>query len=231
MHKSIKECLVDGCSVQARTKGMCKRHYERIRQGKTLEPVQRPDKVCDIEGCAKLARSKSAAYCPMHYHRIYRGGEVGEAEVRKRASLSPSCEIEGCDKPDKTVGYCTMHAARIARHGDPHKVIPVEDRKKYYKDDHWNWVGDAVGYAAAHHRVYRLKGAASDRSCVDCSGPALHWSYDHSDPDENVGMHGGYEVAWSPRPEHYSPRCAPCHKRFDMNQVRARKMADMVGAF
>src|SRR5690606_2960253 len=42
---------------------------------------------------------------------------------------------------------------------------------------------DVVGYGAAHERVYRKRGRASQHDCVDCGERAEEWSYDHSDPD------------------------------------------------
>lgn len=37
------------------------------------------------------------------------------------------CKIEGCAKPVKNRGWCSMHAMRWARHGDPHHVAPVQE--------------------------------------------------------------------------------------------------------
>lgn len=31
---------------------------------------------CTVDGCAKPARSATATYCPMHYHRVYRHGST-----------------------------------------------------------------------------------------------------------------------------------------------------------
>jgi hypothetical protein len=75
------------------------------------------------------------------------------------------------------------------------------------------------GYIAAHQRVSRLHGVASDYDCADCGSTAQHWSYDHDDPDERIGpvvCSGKVRMLpWSNDPAHYSPRCAKCHKRFD----------------
>ena len=74
-------------------------------------------------------------------------------------------------------------------------------------------------YAAAHDRVARLHGPASQHPCVDCGNPARHWSYDHNDPDElyAVGLSAN-PMAYSANPDHYEARCVPCHKRYDLGR-------------
>lgn len=67
-----------------------------------------------------------------------------------------------------------------------------------------------VGYEGIHDRVRRVCGPASARECVDCGGPAAHWSYRGGCPEEQC----------DPRPycqhvECYSPRCQPCHWVYD----------------
>jgi hypothetical protein len=73
-------------------------------------------------------------------------------------------------------------------------------------------VTDAPTYATAHARVYAARGSAADHTCTDCPRPAQQWSYDHTDPDEMTRPDG---AAYSGNPEHYAPRCIPCHRRFD----------------
>ena len=75
---------------------------------------------------------------------------------------------------------------------------------------------DVVGYYPAHKRVYNERGKAKQHACVDCGEPAHGWSYDHMDSDELVGRNRfGREVTYSLDPVHYSPRCSPCHTKFD----------------
>jgi hypothetical protein len=42
--------------------------------------------------------------------------------------------------------------------------------------------------------------------CAVCGGPAIHWSYDGLDPDEQIDPHTGR--AWSLDMAHYRPLCA-----------------------
>jgi len=74
----------------------------------------------------------------------------------------------------------------------------------------------APGYYAAHLRVAAARGRAKDHECVDCGEPACDWSYDHKDADEFVASAGiAKDLAYSTSPDHYQPRCRPCHKAFD----------------
>ena len=82
---------------------------------------------------------------------------------------------------------------------------------------------DVVTYETAHDRHRRDRGPAHAHQCVDCDGPARHWSYDHGDPDELFHPKG---YPYSLDAEHYQPRCSSCHARFDA----ARDRPHYVGA-
>jgi hypothetical protein len=75
---------------------------------------------------------------------------------------------------------------------------------------------DKPTYSAAHDRVRTQRGPASEQTCVDCEGPASEWSYDHRDPQALKRLVGGRDLTYSADPNHYQPRCHPCHVRFDL---------------
>lgn len=70
-----------------------------------------------------------------------------------------------------------------------------------------------VSYGAAHGRVHKARGPASDYPCVRCGGQARDWAYDHADPDVryDVQIHSPFSLD----PNHYQPMCVQCHRRFD----------------
>lgn len=174
---------------------------------------------CTIEDCIKDVRSKHSPYCNMHYFRIYRGGQVGTAELRKRPARSAHCEVDGCMKPDTEAGLCSMHGARKRRHGDVDRVVPLDERTYHRGDANTQWAGNDVGYGGAHIRVAAQRGPASDYACIDCGTQAGQWSYDHADPNERLAeLVSANKVAYSPSPAHYDPRCVPCHKMFDLHR-------------
>lgn len=77
-----------------------------------------------------------------------------------------------------------------------------------------------VSYHAAHIRVGRIRGRASDYQCASCGLPAVEWSYRHGSRWEQTGMvnRSGRLPrlgAWSPDPDDYDPLCRPCHRELD----------------
>jgi len=122
------------------------------------------------------------------------------------------CKISGCAKPVKESGMCSMHAARVRRHGDPHAVTHQRDRNLPRGEAHHSWTGTDLSYKAAHMRVKAKHGPASDHACVDCGAQARHWSFDHADPDARITDDGR---PFSADPDHYLPRCVSCHKKHD----------------
>ena len=114
---------------------------------------------------------------------------------------------------------CSMHTARVERHGDPMAFTHQRDRNMPRGADHHSWVGDAGSYENAHQRVKRARGSATAHKCVDCGQNARHWSYDHKDPDERSGTKGPYSL----KVEHYEPRCVPCHKQMDVAIILATR--------
>lgn len=85
------------------------------------------------------------------------------------------------------------------------------------------WSGDP-GYAGAHYRVRTARGPARDHLCVGCGEPSLHWSYNHSDPNELLG-HANGETPYSAHPDFYDPRCGSCHVAFDREKAKERRSA------
>lgn len=128
------------------------------------------------------------------------------------APAKDTCTINDCNKPQKTGGWCSMHEARIRRHGDPHIVKRGPLRA--------DWVDDtAISYRGMHNRVARTRGKASEHPCSGCTAPAEQWSYDETDPAPLEGVQNGSTVRWSADIDRYRPLCRSCHKRAD-NTVR-----------
>jgi hypothetical protein len=120
------------------------------------------------------------------------GGEVLVTGGDLRSGHTKSC---GCHKAD-----------RLARRnrGPEHRTEAAEMCRNRSGPRSPGWLGDGVGYDAAHGRVKRAHGPAANHDCIDgCGRPAGEWSY--------TGVPG----EWSPHVEDYEPRCVPCHSRYD----------------
>ncbi len=164
--------------------------------------------ICTVEGCERTdIQSKTKGWCRMHYHRWYRTGVVGEGGRRQRAARLPECQVDGCTKPDREGGYCSMHGARARRHGSPDVVIPHKARRYHYGPDHHNWQADAT-YGTVHHRLRAHRGPAKAHPCVDCGRQADEWSYDGAS-DARGAMPFTTDLSM------YVPRCIACHRRHD----------------
>lgn len=166
-------------------------------------------RICAVADCDKPVEHRD--WCDNHYRRwLGHGGPLGG---RRTPSPSP-CSVEGCERRAKARGWCKLHYYRWKRSGEVGSPAVELASTKLPGPQSLFWRGDNIGYHTAHRRVDRVKGPAASHACVDCSGPAAQWSYDHCDPDELVGS-GRDRYAYSLKPEHYLARCAACHFAFD----------------
>lgn len=183
-------CTVDGCDRKYLARGMCRLHYDRSWQS---------TRRCTVEGCDK--RHKGLGLCEMHYLRWKKYGTTETLRPRRQG-----CSVEGCERKHRINGFCVMHWGRYQRNGTV-ELLPRSE---------WRQGGpervEDPSYNAVHHRLRADQGMASDHPCADCGGEAEHWSYDHADEDERIAP-GGW--AYSIAPDHYQPRCVPCHSAFD----------------
>jgi hypothetical protein len=191
---------------------------KRNQRDRFAELGASPQKLCDVDGCGKEARSRTAALCKMHYHRVYRYGALNPVHAPKFTDLTG--RKIGTLTMVKRVGQsweclCDCGQARSASIGELNRT--GEKNTCGVKANH---LAEVVGYTGAHDRVRRLRGSASAHPCVDCHNTAYHWSYNHSDPDEIVDPTlGASGVAYSLSTGAYVPRCVPCHKRFDLAHI------------
>ena len=176
---------------------------------------------CKAPGCNELARSRKADLCAMHYHRVYRHGTLGIPARHPEKDLTGrrfgSLVVQSYQGAGSWLCLCDCGACIATRAGALNRgsAKTCGNRAIHYRRAD-------VGYPAAHDRVRQGRGSASGHACVDCAGPAAHWSYDHRDPDELLDdgvKYGG--VKYSANVDHYEPRCVPCHKRFDLRWLAA----------
>lgn len=172
---------------------------------------------CTVNGCDKPTRSKGLCYG--HYMKQWRYGTPTPEHAPRRMNLIGKRfgTLTVTEPLDWRFWICECDCGETARR-DAGNLRRWGDRntcgtpgKHYYSEE--------PGYSAAHSRVRRIHGSASLHSCSDCGEPAYHWSYDHMDADEMYHEYKpGTFAAYSAKPEHYSARCVPCHKRYDLDR-------------
>lgn len=186
---------------------------------------------CQVPGCQNPARSRIATMCPKHYHRMYRYGTLDKLTDLRREGLIPRNrdDITGLrfgtltvKRPTDTGWDCLCDCGNRTekRTGDLKRTLDASTCGT--KANH---LAPTVEYSGAHSRHRSSLGRARDHRCTDCQAPASHWSYNHDDPDELISTatrtHG---IAYSLKAEHYSPRCVPCHKRFDLDRLDGTRL-------
>lgn len=171
-------------------------------------------RICSVEGCGR--KHSARGLCKRCYKRWMRTGDptkVRPPGTSGQWRAERGCVIEGCIDPHVARGWCRKHYTAWDRWGDPLAYDP--DGREYEGRPR----GDEPSYTAVHLRLKADYGKAAEHLCVDCGGPAAHWSYAHDCSDERSDAKGPY----CPHPEHYSPRCASDHNRYDGRVANLRR--------
>lgn len=87
-------CSELDCEKPPLCRGMCVTHYHRWNRATKAE---RPE-VGTCEGCGATLRALKKFCGP---------------------DCRPRCAVDGCEKPEHSKGWCSAHATRALRHGDP----------------------------------------------------------------------------------------------------------------
>lgn len=85
-----------------------------------------PDGTCSVVGCERPQHCKQL--CTMHYSRLHKTGQVGEASRRwgsdDPALLNP-CTVGGCERGVHLRGLCRLHYERFRKTGDAGPPEPL----------------------------------------------------------------------------------------------------------
>lgn len=117
----MRVCSVDGCDGVCKARGLCSKHYQRLRNhgSPTAEvqfkspPGQRPP--CSVAGCART--SVARGWCYLHYDRWRATGDVRASDPPIGTGRTTRCVI--CGLPTKTRQWCQRHYDKWKNHGDP----------------------------------------------------------------------------------------------------------------
>lgn len=161
-----KGCSVDACDLPVAKKGMCNKHYIRLRRHgdpnvcrKAFAPE---DGLCTVEGCELPWLSRG--YCKGHYERFMKYGDPLGSAPKVTA-----CLVNGCDNAHKGRGYCVKHLRRLKLYGDPTFTPPSTRRLcdiDECDDEHY-----AMDLCRSH---YWIKNQHGDPLAVPRREPKVH---------------------------------------------------------
>lgn len=150
-------CSVDNCLTKAIAKGLCDKHYRRLKKyGFTCLPVKKPKENCLVKSCTNI--NKTRGFCSKHYTRLLR---CGDPEKTKRVYVQErNCnECKKRYKPySKKVGQtcCSWKCYNKFRKGKPRKEYRISWGYKYkFLPSHPD--STAQGYIAEHRLVAEKK--------------------------------------------------------------------------
>ena len=89
------------------TRGLCNKHYLRLR---AAEAPEIPKRTCSVDGCEEEHNSRG--YCKKHYKRFQRNGNTLTTRGKK------SCSVDGCEGKHEARGYCARHYKQRRKYDD-----------------------------------------------------------------------------------------------------------------
>jgi hypothetical protein len=166
-------------------------------------------RTCSLTDCRKATYRKSDMCCS-HYMKNWRYGDPHFKQTIAHADLTGQrfgtlTAVRWAN--NRWQCQCDCGATKVVRTGDLKRgtVSTCGNHAEHHRLP-------VVGYGAVHARITTDQGKASARTCIDCGTQAEHWSYNHDDPNEMTEDGLPYSLS----AQHYSPRCVPCHKAFDL---------------
>ena len=120
-----RTCSVDGCAIKTIARGLCSKHYQRLKHHGTTDTLMRergaPIPPCTIEGCTNPGTGSGGfGWCYKHYRRFYRHGDplatsriVGDDLARFMSYLAEGSPP--ADAPE--LGNCWLWTGLLTRDG------------------------------------------------------------------------------------------------------------------
>lgn len=118
----MKICSVSDCGCKVIAKGLCRKHYYRVKNTGKLETKRDVeefiyksdfDNVCSFPDCKN--KIKAAGLCSNHYKQKLKYGKPGST-VGKTGG---KCSVSGCDMPVHSKNMCLIHYRKQRKYGDP----------------------------------------------------------------------------------------------------------------
>lgn len=223
----FQTCEIQGCDGARRTKGMCGKHYQRLKlHGSPYATnlnrypiicngvdIKKNPNLCAANNCEKPREIRNL--CKSHYRRWQRGNLSSPKPLKQ--PLGETCNVPACDRKPRSKGLCKAHYDRFKKHGSalPHKPIgPANgdaitwliEKVDFCVDDCiiWPFSRNDKGYGVVRYRdkIY----IASSLMCELAHGPKPDDKDDaaHSCGNGHKGCVNPSHLSWKTRKENAS---------------------------
>ena len=153
-------CLFEGCDNHKKRRGYCYGHYDQLRKGAILRPLQKKQSTkgtCEGPECNRPINARRL--CVTHYSQRSKGLPLTEITITRTVIPKGSlCGFESCDRPMAVKGLCKSHYAQtwLGRDLAPLKIATGEwgaprNGSSGYLECFRTLNG--VGETRAHHRI------------------------------------------------------------------------------
>ena len=102
-------CSKEGCGGTVSAKGLCQRHYDRMRGS-----ARGLGRICSRDDCDNHVKARGL--CRKHYGALQRAGQLNSAPSRadERTELAKQvCSQPECERPVQLRGFCSIHINRV----------------------------------------------------------------------------------------------------------------------
>jgi hypothetical protein len=163
-------CSLEGCDKPYKGNGYCHTHNALFKRNGTPHRLpKRTPATCAVDGCDRAEHGKKG-YCEAHLARVKRNGAANvTADIRdvRTRSYGPGtvCELDGCDKPVESRGWCLAHYKKWYKYGDP---MVVRAKRVVIQDGHKNCTTCDRVLPLGEFFRNSIHTSGMDYACKDC---------------------------------------------------------------
>lgn len=120
----VRPCSVEGCDSNWLAKGLCTKHYSRLRKTGTTELPVATEKQCSVEECERTVIARML--CTLHYGRLQKTGSIHLAPTERDRRVE--CSVDNCHKLVLAKSLCGIHYQRMKAHGTTDRWVAADHK-------------------------------------------------------------------------------------------------------
>jgi hypothetical protein len=144
---------------------------------------------CAVERCERTVYGNG--WCGLHYQRVRKHGEPGEAAARRGSYGGAPCQAADCDEPIYAKGWCSTHYDRVRRTGDVKEHVPITHKRRICSVEGCDRKHYGRGLCDRHWGVWKRSGEVRDprpkgrKDRLDGRGYVLLYRPDHPNANDS----------------------------------------------